>query len=94
MDKCFLFLLQNNSSTENIFVETSANQNICCLNRLFKKKLNAYHLPIDQKVYNSGGSRGGLGDPDPPIRPEEFIAFCIIHSKTISRIHQNELFRA
>ena len=37
---------------------------------------------------------GGSGGPDPPIRPEGFFAFIIIHSKTISRIQQNALFRA
>ena len=37
---------------------------------------------------------GGSGDPHPPIRPEEFFVFSIIHSKTISRIRQNALFRA
>ena len=37
---------------------------------------------------------GGSGRLDPPTRLEEFIAFSIIHSKTVSRIHRNTLFRA
>ena len=41
----------------------------------------------------SGGSRGRVGGSGPPIRHKGFFVFTLMHSKTISRIHQNALFR-